>query len=80
MKLPIKTEFFNRIKAGEKRVEYRDAHITFICDATGEELVANVSSAEVVEREVMPRELQESNMFDDRHVIRFVLDEPKKEE
>ena len=36
MKLPIKKKYFDEIKIGIKRVEYRDAHITFICEETGD--------------------------------------------
>ena len=42
MKLPIKKEHFDRIKTGEKRREYRDAHITFVCEETGERLTCKV--------------------------------------
>ena len=38
MKLPIKKIYFDKIKDGTKKFEYRDAHITFICEETGEEL------------------------------------------
>lgn len=38
MKLPIKKKYFDQIKAGIKSFEYRDAHITFMCEETGEEL------------------------------------------
>jgi ASC-1-like (ASCH) protein len=38
MKLPIKRKYFNKIKSGKKIVEYRDAHITFVCEETGETL------------------------------------------
>ena len=42
MKLPIKRKYFNRIKSGEKDIEYRDAHITFVCEETGETLVCDI--------------------------------------
>lgn len=42
MKLPIKKEYFDKIKSGEKIVEYRDAHITFVCEETGEQLIKKV--------------------------------------
>ena len=41
MKLLIKKEYFDRIKSGEKIEEFRDAHITFVCEETGETLQAN---------------------------------------
>ena len=38
MKLPIKKKYFDDIKKGKKNFEYRDAHITFICEETGEQI------------------------------------------
>ena len=38
MKLLIKKKYFDQIKSGEKQVDYRDAHITFICEETKEQL------------------------------------------
>ena len=38
MKLPIKKKYFDEIKNGSKNIEYRDAHITFVCEETGETL------------------------------------------
>jgi hypothetical protein len=38
MKLPIKKKYFDQIKNGTKELEWRDAHITFICEETGETL------------------------------------------
>ena len=42
MKLPIKKVYFDQIKEGKKTVEYRDAHITFVCEETGETLRKDV--------------------------------------
>ena len=42
MKLPIKKKYFDEIKSGKKRLEYRDAHITFICEETGEKIMKKV--------------------------------------
>ena len=38
MKLPIKKVYFDAIKNNLKSVEFRDAHLTFVCEETGEEL------------------------------------------
>ena len=43
MKLPIKKEYFDLIKEGKKDIEYRDAHITFICEETGETLRCEIT-------------------------------------
>ena len=50
MKLAIKKEYFDKIKEGKKDIEYRDAHITFVCEETGEKLRREVTGAIVVER------------------------------
>ena len=48
MKLPIKKKYFDKIKAGDKFLEYRDAHITFICQETGETLRKEVIKCSVI--------------------------------
>lgn len=48
MKLPIKKKYFDEIKSGKKKLEYRDAHITFVCEETGEKLVKNIIDAIVM--------------------------------
>lgn len=50
MKLPIKKKYFDKIKSGEKEFEYRDAHITFICEETGEQLRKEVEDCDIVKR------------------------------
>ena len=42
MKLPIKKKYFDQIKSGIKKIEFRDAHITFICEETGRTLKKRV--------------------------------------
>jgi peptide subunit release factor 1 (eRF1) len=32
MKLSIKKKYFDEIKAGKKKIDFRDAHITFVCE------------------------------------------------
>ena len=47
MKLPIKKLYFDRIRLGKKNIELRDAHITFVCEETREQLTRKVISASV---------------------------------
>jgi len=49
MKLPIKKKYFDEIKIGIKRVEYRDAHITFVCEETGETITKDVIDCHIAE-------------------------------
>jgi uncharacterized radical SAM superfamily protein len=73
MKLPIRKEFFEAIKAGKKIVEWRDAHITFVCEETGERLQKDVVAVDLVKRDDLPDELQESGLFEDDDIIAFEL-------
>lgn len=73
MKLPIKKEWFDKIKSGEKKVEFRDAHITFVCEETGETITKEVYDAMVVRKTSIPLSLQNLPMFTDDFQIRFDL-------
>jgi len=48
MKLLIKKKYFDLIKEGKKKFEYRDAHITFICEETKETLKKEVIGSDVI--------------------------------
>ncbi len=48
MKLPIKKKYFDKIKNGEKDFEVRDAHITFVCEETGEHLRKEIDNATII--------------------------------
>jgi len=50
MKLLIKKKYFDLIKAGDKTIDYRDAHITFVCEETGEQLRKRVWRIDLVDR------------------------------
>lgn len=71
MKLPIKKEYFDKIKEGEKIIEYRDAHITFVCEETKEELRKEIDNVMIVSRKFLDREIR--YMFDDKQIIAFKL-------
>ena len=73
MKLPIKKKYFDRIKEGKKIIEYRDAHITFICEETGEQLRKEVKDVHMVLQDSIPEEFQNNNLFDDDKIISFIL-------
>jgi len=78
MKLPIKKKWFDLIKKGEKPVEFRDAHITFICEETGETLQLKVKDAGVIEKELVPADAR--GVMEDDKVLWFHLDHPIKSE
>jgi len=63
MKLPIKKEYFDLIKEGLKTFDVRDAHITFICEETGEQLKKEVVATTICNR--------------DKEFLPDVLEDPK---
>jgi len=73
MKLPIKDEYFQKIKSGEKIEEYRDAHITFVNEKTGETITKEVEGFKFVPKDGLSEELQKSGMFTDDRIMLFVL-------
>lgn len=75
MKLPIKKKYFDVIKRGNKIMEWRDAHITFVCEETGETLTRWISDVMLMPINKLSKELQSSGCFDDKMVIGFKLSE-----
>lgn len=73
MKLPIRKEYFEAIKAGRKIVDWRDAHITFICEETGERLRKDVVDVTLTKKDELPEELQDTDLFEDDDIIVFEL-------
>ena len=65
MRLPIKKKYFDLIKSGKKTVEYRDAHITFVCEETGETMRCEVTGSTVMPRspEWFDDVLEDDNMI-----------------
>jgi hypothetical protein len=73
MKLITLKKYFDKIKNGEKKIDYRDAHITFVCEETGEELKKHVKAVSIINKSELSKELKESKMFDDEKIIAFEL-------
>jgi len=69
MKLKIRNEYFEAIKQGSKTLDYRDAHITFVNEKTGESIRKEVTHVDIMER---PPELY-PDILEDKHIIRFTL-------
>lgn len=69
MKLKIKKKYFDEIKEGKKKKEFRDAHITFICEETGETLKKEVIGVQItqVNKKDYP------DCFEDNNQIGFFL-------
>lgn len=77
MKLPIKKTWFDKIKNGDKHNEIRDAHLTLVCEETGETLRVDVLSTHIIPRSKTRSILGDppgfNDMFEDDSQILFVL-------
>ena len=71
MKLPIKKKYFDEIKSGKKDFEYRDAHITFICEETGEKLRKDIVNVFLVQRNVLNEKY--NDILEDKLIIAYKL-------
>ena len=74
MKLQIKKKYFDEIKAGLKRIEFRDAHITFVCEETGEQIKRDIWDVGLIPHDNLPSKLRYSDMFEDDTIIFFDLE------
>jgi hypothetical protein len=77
MKLPIKKKYFDAIKKSNKDLEFRDAHITFVCEETGETLLRYVEWVDIISKDRLEPKLRNSGLFDDDRVIMFKLSKDK---
>jgi hypothetical protein len=75
MKLLLRDIYFEEIKAGKKTVDYRDAHITFVNEDTKEEIVKAVTEVSIIPFDCLPRNLKNTDMFEDKTIIKFILEE-----
>jgi len=78
MKLPIKKKYFDLIKSGKKKVEYRDAHFTLICEETKEQLRVNVIAVDLMNIGDTPSEIRKSKVIKDQTVICFWIKKVNK--
>lgn len=78
MKLPTKQKYFRQIQSGKKLVDYRDAHITFINEETGEKYLRKVIRVKLIPHGGLPDDLQNSGLFGDDMIIAFELERELK--
>ncbi len=80
MKLPVKQKYFRQLKQGTKTKDYRSAHVTFVNEGeTGGKIVRKVVGVYLIEFDELPKDLQESMLFDaDEKVICFELESENK--
>ena len=73
MKLPIKQKWFKLIKNGKKNIEYRDNHITFVCEETGEELKKEIIECGLVDISEGPEEAIQDGSLKSKTLVCFWL-------
>jgi len=80
MKLPIKKKYFDAIKNGEKELEFRDAHITFVCEETGKTLRKEIWRVDLLSRERLRHKIRNEivhkefdELFEDDVIVMFDL-------
>jgi len=75
MKLPIKKKYFDMLRSGDKNIEYRDAHITFVCEETGEEITKDIWNVKLIDDKKSVKRLKElyPGVFEDDVIIAFAL-------
>jgi hypothetical protein len=78
MKLKTKPKYFRKIKSGEKLVDYRDAHITFINEESGQKYLRKVVGVKLISFKKLPLDLQRSTLFGDDMILAFELEKEKK--
>ncbi len=79
MKLKTKPKYFRKIKSGEKLVDYRSAHVTFVDEETGAKFTRKVKRTWIMRFDELPKDLQKSTLFDeDESVIAFELESEQK--
>lgn len=71
MKLPIKKKYFDEIKSGKKNIEYRDAHITFVCEETKEKLRMDVEFCSVIDRSQVPLKYRNAEGLTEQKILKF---------
>lgn len=79
MKLKAKPEYFRKIKAGTKLVDYRDAHITFVNTETGEKCIRDVTDVKMITRNELPDDLKKNTiLFSDDVIVAYSLSKEKR--
>jgi len=75
MKLYVKDEYFKDIKSGKKKIEYREAHITFINEKTKEEIKKQITEVEIIFNFELPNELKNKPFLQEDFIVSFELGE-----
>jgi len=75
MRLLSKGKQFEKIKSGESKVDYRDAHITFVNeDGKDATIMKNIVGVKIINRSELPEDIDKT-MFDDNKILVFEFEE-----
>lgn len=78
MRLYIKDEYFEAIRSGEKKIDFREAHITFANKDTKELLDVPIIKAYLITHEELPKNLQNKAYLKGKWFIAFDLGKVKQ--
>ena len=73
MKLLIRKKYLEEIRQGKKTQDFMDAHITFICEETGENLRKEIKGCRLLGRGEVPAKYRKE--IGDGIAISFLLSE-----
>ncbi len=77
MRLYIKDEYFEAIRNGEKKIDFREAHITFANEDTTELLEVEVIKTRLIPRKELPSKLKGKDFLKGKWFIAFDLGKVK---
>ncbi len=75
MRLYIKDEYFEAIRNGKKKIDYREAHITFANEKTKELLKVEITAVNFMCRSQLPKELKNKPFLKEDFIVSFELGE-----
>ncbi len=78
MRLYVEDEYFEAIRRGEKKTEYREAHITFGDKKTRELLEVEVIKTRLIPRKELPHKLKGKSFLKGKYLIAFDLGKVKQ--
>lgn len=79
MKFMIKPEYYDEIKTGERTIDFRASHITFVNEANpAQKFTRRVVRVHMTDMQSLPVRLQLESLFGDERIIAFELEKEKK--
>jgi len=73
MRLYVEDEYFEDIRSGKKKIEYREAHLNLVNIKTKEILEKEITGVELIYNFELPKELQNKPFLKQKEIIAFYL-------